>query len=272
MRRRGGINYGEDTCRSTAIGSGSIGKETHGIQPSSESPLTTNRFNIGDALDKPLAEQIGTYHKILGCGTVLMRVKEGIEVWGTGWDGFRDLSDRGRPFVKALRGPLTGAAVDRWKWKNPGIYGDPAILLPKYWKVTEPPIHEIGWIPHFKDTRTLDGAYLVNVKTTNVKAFVHQISRCKAVFSSSLHGLIIADAYGIPSCWVDVIPGWKHTAELKGEPWKEPDRPIRFKYDDYYAGIGVECDPVQLGEGEPKLHPIPDGMAEDLLRVCPWRS
>ncbi|GLQ53654.1 hypothetical protein GCM10010862_09130 [Devosia nitrariae] len=50
---------------------------------------------------------------------------------------------------------------------------------------------------------------------------VEEIASCEFVISSSLHGLVVADAYGIPSIYVRV-------GEREG----------LLKYEDYYAGTG----------------------------------
>ena len=220
--------------------------------------------NIGDTLDKPLAEKIGAYHKILGCGTVLRNVKDGIEIWGTGWDGFRNMSHRRPGKIHAVRGPLTSAVFPKWgySWKmDEKVYGDPGILLPLYWKsYREEKNYEAGWIPHFKDPRELPGARTISPRTDNIQKFVEAMTQCKEIYSSSLHGLIFADAYGIPSQWVTV--SWAN----------ETTRPWRFKYDDYYASLGLETEPVELGKGSPVVHSIPAEMQNELLRVCPWRK
>ena len=211
-------------------------------------------MNIGDQLNRPLAYKIGRPAPILACGTIMRNVKNGQEIWGTGWDGFRDKSKIKPGKIHALRGPLTRNGVLRWGWDAPEIYGDPAILLPKYWKPRPRKRRAVGWIPHKKDRNTMEG-YRINVRTQDIQWFIDEVCSCEVIYSSALHGLIIADAFGIPSAWV--APSWE---DQKEQPWD-------FKYRDYYASIGYDDDPG----GEPKLHKIDPEMQEELLRVCPWR-
>jgi hypothetical protein len=65
---------------------------------------------------------------------------------------------------------------------------------------------------------------------------VSQLQMCDYIMSSSLHGLIIADALAIPNMWFQ-IPG-EDTERLEGD----------FKYQDYYAGFL---------NGEPTRKPVP---------------
>jgi pyruvyltransferase len=55
---------------------------------------------------------------------------------------------------------------------------------------------------------------MIDIQTTDWKSFVDQIKQCRKIISSSLHGLIIAEAYGIPTEWRDwgggvIGDGWK---------------------------------------------------------------
>lgn len=58
------------------------------------------------------------------------------------------------------------------------------------------------------------------------KYVIDKIVNSKFVISESLHGLIVAEAYGIPAVWVEFV---EHNVE-----WK-------FKYLDFYESIG-KCD------------------------------
>ena len=79
-----------------------------------------------------------------------------------------------------------------------------------------------------------------------------------------MHGLILADAYGIPSLWI-----WPEDASEKGH---------RFKYHDYYRSIGytvsdphevtLYTNPLELIK-YCKLHNIILDL-DRLLGVCPF--
>jgi hypothetical protein len=54
---------------------------------------------------------------------------------------------------------------------------------------------------------------------------VEAITACHAILSSSLHGLIVAEAYGVPAAWMTI------TDKVKGGG---------FKFCDYYLATGRE--------------------------------
>jgi pyruvyltransferase len=65
-----------------------------------------------------------------------------------------------------------------------------------------------------------DPAYLLIDPREDAADVCLQIASCAHVFASSLHGLIIADAYGVANTWI----------EPKGQSW--------LKYLDYAASVG----------------------------------
>lgn len=54
---------------------------------------------------------------------------------------------------------------------------------------------------------------------------MEELNACEYIVSSSLHGLILAEAYEIPNCWMEL-----ECAQQRS----------RFKYDDFYASIGKQ--------------------------------
>lgn len=63
---------------------------------------------------------------------------------------------------------------------------------------------------------------LIWLRNDDVDQTIRSILGCKRILTSSLHGLILADAYNIPSAWME-------TDTPKG---------LDFKYFDYFLSVG----------------------------------
>jgi hypothetical protein len=99
--------------------------------------------------------------------------------------------------VLALRGKLTDARVKR----APGrvVYGDPGLLVSKFVPQTVAK-YDLGVVPHWSDTELVKRfpyARVIDVRDHPEKV-ISEIASCRRIISSSLHGLVVADAYGIP--------------------------------------------------------------------------
>lgn len=136
--------------------------------------------------------------------------------------------------ICALRGPLSGAICKSLGFIDPQIYGDPAILLPKYYSPQKKQTtHKAGLILHHShESRFSTGSFHPNIKNisvlrqsfTEIEAFVDEILQCEVIYSTSLHGIIIAQAYGIPAQWIMLNEHDIH---------KDP----MFKFEDYFLGV-----------------------------------
>lgn len=112
--------------------------------------------------------------------------------------------------IYSVRGPLTKSHLEKKNIKCPDIFGDPALLLPKFYKpvIINELKQKIGIIPHKSNyeqykNKKLGPIYILinpNDKWQNV---INKINSCKAIISSSLHGLICSDAYKIPNIWLN---------------------------------------------------------------------
>jgi len=137
-------------------------------------------------------------------------------VWGAGVKSPDLIYYRKPKKVLAVRGPLTRQNLIENGIDCPEIYGDPALLFPLYFYPKRKNVkkYKIGVVLHHKDltnSSVLDlvkklseelSLCLINVASygrwTN---FIQDICDCEIIISSSLHGLIIADAYGVPNVW-----------------------------------------------------------------------
>lgn len=195
--------------------------------------------NFGDQLSEAIVSWVSGQNvswvsadqspKLLAVGSILQLAQTGDTVWGSGihpWALSRYLKPWPNPpklNVLAVRGPLTRDALLSIDVDCPAIFGDPAILAPLFYSPAEESIkYELGIIPHFKDRtplKNIDALY-INVKS-GWSQVIDQICSCKRIISSSLHGIIIAESYGIPAIWL-------RSSRNEGI----------IKYIDYYASTG----------------------------------
>ena len=179
--------------------------------------------------------------KIVGIGSSMKYVRPDDYVWGTGCIDEHHVGDKPKK-VYSVRGPLTRDVLLKRGWDVPEVYGDHALLFPQIYNPTIEKKYKIGLIPHCVDFYSLDGLKAINhmedmgIKIINVTAgineFIDQLKECEYIISSSLHGLIAADAYGIPNYRVK-ISKLVHGGD--------------FKYKDHYASVKREhYEPLQL--------------------------
>jgi pyruvyltransferase len=123
-----------------------------------------------------------------------------------GWHKYNNLK------VCAVRGPLSKEFLNAKKIHVPCVFGDPALLLPKFYKpiINNNLNEKIGLIPHISNYSyysklKLDDKFHLISPIGELKDIINQLCSCKYIISSSLHGLICADAYNIPNLWLDEI-------------------------------------------------------------------
>jgi len=192
--------------------------------------------NFGDALNSTLYKFIsGTdsvHHKMgytgeayMMIGSILNQAKAKTIVWGSGIA--QTHGDIGlKCDIRAVRGPLSKYFADLNGIECPEVYGDPVLLMPRYYNPDVTKKYKLGIIPHVLDygyvSITGDDITVIDL-LQSYDEVIKQIKSCDKVISSSLHGLIAADAYGIPSKWVEF-----------------GDRVIGggLKFQDYYQSIG----------------------------------
>lgn len=207
--------------------------------------LTWTTPNFGDALSRwilgqvlphlELGEDICTTknlgdNRLLALGSIFHLARSGDVVWGSGLGNH--LKSFHGPYkadpdieILAVRGPLTrDVYLKEGGVRCPEIYGDPAILLPEIYTPEVKCRYGISVLPHVRDvqlSRLFPEARLINAATKNSLAVIDAIRASEFIITSSLHGLIVAESYGIPV--VLYLP----PAIRLSEP--------EFKYMDYFA-------------------------------------
>jgi pyruvyltransferase len=149
--------------------------------------------------------------------TIDMLCKKNTEIWGAGIiDKNKSLRFKPRK-VYAVRGPLTRKKLLEQGVDCPEVYGDPALLISRYYKSKVKKKYLYGLIPHRSNLETIndftvDGVRLserMDVLVIDLSKYdkwtdiIDQICSCENILSGSLHGLIMAEAYGIPNLWIE---------------------------------------------------------------------
>lgn len=214
-------------------------------------PIIVDRILRSRSLTNPRTEQ-----RLLTVGSILHLARTGDVVWGSGRNGkirqeryqFEDLD------VRSVRGPLTAQWLDARGIDAPRIFGDPAILIPQLFPELSAPERlsagAITFVPNLNDAEfgaLPDGVDHLDPRG-NPFTIMRQLARSRFVIASSLHAIIIAEAFGVEARLVRTV--------------KEPE----FKYADHYLGTGrpefrmadTVAQALRLG-GEPpmQLDPAP---------------
>lgn len=202
--------------------------------------------NYGDLLGKYLVEKISgkevewvhpkkqswfKWNKkhYLTVGSILAHATEESVVWGSG------IIDRkhhvSKADFRAVRGPRTRGYLVNLGYDCPEVYGDPALLLPNYYEPKIEKEYQIGIAPHYVDYQKAkswygrcQGVQVIDLITDEIEKTTNEILKCESIISSSLHGMIIAHAYGIPAVWV------KFSDNLFGDD---------VKFSDYLESAGL---------------------------------
>ncbi len=178
-------------------------------------------------------------------------------IWGSGVV-YPDKTISAKPKqVLAVRGPLTRAYLQGQGITCPEIYGDPALLLPRYYQpASKQKKYKLGIVPHMRDhdnpivkaLKRRDDLLIIDVRDIHPwTKVVDQINQCEHIISSSLHGIIVADAYEVPNRWV----------EFEGGEQKA------YAFHDYLQSVGHDVDGPVIVTKQTKT--------EDLIGFCQWQ-
>jgi pyruvyltransferase len=194
-------------------------------------PLRRPVGNFGDLLGPEVVDRLAPDSfappgspRLLTVGSILHFAADSDVVWGSGVNGKVPTTDfrANRLDVRAVRGPLTAEFLQARGIEVPEVFGDPGLLAPALLGVgrSETPRIAVTHLPNLHDApawRKLPGFLS---PTTDPRRVFEAIGQSRLVISSSLHGLVIADALGVPVSLV------------------RPRKESLFKYQDYLEGTG----------------------------------
>ena len=216
------------------------------------------KSNFGDALSPLLISEIlnrqvvwsAPYRAdIMGIGSIIGHAKKvwrrlivsrqtcPLYVWGSG--SLLPIRPRTR-FMEflAVRGAKTRdfiGLIDTMPLGDPGLLSP--LLLEGRVANTKPKFR-LGVIPHWREksapavlefVERFPHCKIIDVTNPDVLEVTRTIASCEFVLSSSLHGLVVADSFGIPNARFR-LSTTKHTND--------------WKFEDYFSGVKRNCGPV----------------------------
>jgi len=212
----------------------------------------------GLSLDTPISK---TKH-LYGIGSIIQGGAQNATIWGSGLkNGNKDFNWLTRLTrkldIRLVRGPQTRKALLDNGYNCPEKYGDPAIIMPLIYKPNrQKKIKDYLVVLHL--ATALDIKEYLSPVCKGYKKFIDELCSAKLVISSSLHGIILAEAYGIPA----ILLMDKETNNM-------------FKYNDYYYSTGRYEYPIARNVEEAlKMKPaaLPDvsQLQKNILETFPY--
>lgn len=195
-------------------------------------------YLISKITNKPVLNIMGTYSPgLMTVGSIIQMLNsKNITIWGSGLmsqpstDTIKKLSFY-KPNILSVRGYKTAEALKNIGLEVPNYnqYGDPALILPLFYQPKIVSDKKIGICPHYSHKKLFSH---INIDTSSfniidvqedLEAVLNSIFSSKICISTSLHGLIVAQAYGIPWVWLEITDN-----HLSGGD---------FKFQDFFSTI-----------------------------------
>lgn len=152
------------------------------------------------------------------------------DIWGSGIM-YRNNQIYNANFC-AVRGKHSQIRLGEFGYKVPEAIGDPALLTPLiYTPATAKKKYKLGIIPHFLHYEEIikkldsDDILIINL-LDDIEKVIDDVCACEKIVSSSLHGIIIAHAYGVPALWI-----WLSKGKIGGDD---------IKFADYFSSVNID--------------------------------
>lgn len=129
-------------------------------------------------------------------------------VWGSGVNSFGHVGriatqkDYRRLDIRAVRGPVTAQVLRENGYTCPPVYGDPAVLLPMIYPGRRPEKKRAYVVIDHYMKKKQTGEENLSIRTGDYRTFLDKILEAEVVYSSSLHGIILAESYGVPAVFI----------------------------------------------------------------------
>lgn len=186
----------------------------------------------GSEVKNPVDPTNTDNYVVLSTGSIMRLCGANTIVWGSGIrDRYQDIKPG--KLIRSIRGPITRTRILEVGGECPPIYGDPALLLPRFYSPKG--INRkylLGIAPHISQYDKIKQLYrgeervlVIDLRTKNIESVVDKLLMCEKIVSSSLHGIIVANAYNVPVRWI------QFDTNVFGD---------NTKYYDHFESIGIK--------------------------------
>lgn len=254
-------------------------------------------YNFGDEITPWLFNKMFSYEQHVPCnlktsknpllavGSIMRLSNSNTGVWGSGIRDIKQSDFSKAKQVFAVRGRFTRNRLLEMGHDCPEVYGDPGLLLPRYYNPKIEKKYKLGIVPHIVDYDFIVKIFgnnpsinIIDLKTNNIEGVVDEFLKCEHILSTSLHGIITAVAYNIPTRWYQV------SNKVNGDGTKfydffsslDADVFNKFNYSKFTSHDEI-YDPLKFVEGQTIEELItqtykygaPDLDLDKLVRACP---
>lgn len=177
---------------------------------------------------------------LLAIGSILRRAcRSNTTIWGSGIISQQDQIGEGR--FLAVRGPRTRDHLHTVGLQAPEAMGDPALLAPLFFGGEQNSGAEVVLIPHHVHYEAFLAATPPGIRvldlTAPLESTLGAIAGAQVTLSTSLHGLIVSHAFGVPSLWISARE--VKDIQLFGDG---------VKFGDYFGSVGLAIEsPIDVG-------------------------
>ena len=194
------------------------------IFPNRKKKLVKNNFN----------------RRYLACvGSILQLTGRNATIMGSGFISNKSRLLKRPENLVAVRGKLTADKLKSRYGIHIDVFGDMGLIANRIFdNLPKEHRYKYGIIPHFKDFDAVntsefqsDDVLIIDIRTENTREFLEKLNCCEFILSSSLHGLIFADSFGIPN--QRLVLG---NRIIGGD----------FKFKDYFSSVDRELDEEYL--------------------------
>lgn len=227
------------------------------------SPVIVNY--VAESYGINMEQHINETRHLYAIGSIITAGAQDCTIWGSGLLNTKILGRLAsrKLDIRSVRGPLTRIVLMDQGYDVPEVFGDPAILMPLIYNPDVEKKYPVSVITHTNEGTELPDwdVHVIDVQTDDYKEFVEEIKASELVISSSLHGIIFAEVYGVKAILL------KPREDL-------------FKYFDYYFSTNRFSFPIaDTVEKALKMTPveIPDftEMQDGIMKAFPddlWLS